>query len=235
MGDGARDDGSWSRAFMASSGIGVGSARRREESPEWHEASGADLPRHRFAELAHHRDVEVREVLARRTDCPMAVLASLAHDARPAVRVAVAANGAANRAVLEHLASDRDLSVVKAVARNRATSPELRAQLATHRKPEIRRVVERFLAQEQAVAVGERDTAESALPPELRERGRAATEDVHAARRKEPRTLAPRPTVAGGRGRERGAAAADARPLAFRPDAPRPTAFLPERPRPAAS
>ncbi|WP_084105069.1 hypothetical protein [Demequina sp. NBRC 110056] len=180
MADGRADDASWSRAYLASSGLGTARVRQRQVSAEWHEASGADLARPRFAELAHHRDVDVREVLARRPDCPLAVLASLAHDARAAVRVAVAANPTANPSVLAQLGRDRDAAVLKAVARNRATPADTRARLATHRRPEVRRAAERATA-ELAAAPVVQDSGEGlrgvTLPPELRDRAAA----THAA------------------------------------------------------
>ena len=198
MADGHRDDGSWSRAFMASSGIGVTSGQHRHESPERHEAAGANLARPRFAELAHHRDPGVREALARRADCPMAVLATLAHDARSQVRVAAAANPAANAAILEHLARDRDAGVVKAVARNVATPPALRILLTRHRKADVRHVAERVIAQG-IDATAASAPLESALPHELRDRAGEPAPPANApstpARRHVPRTYAPRPLV----------------------------------------
>lgn len=183
---------------MASSGIGVSQVRRRQQSPEWHEASGADLARPRFAELAHHRDVDVRETLARREDCPMAVLATLAHDARAVVRVAVAANPAARPAILEHLAKDRDTAVAKAVARNRAAPATLRQELCGHRKGEVRRAALRAVAEHGQMNPTGDLTARTDVPAELRDatqphEERAADKPM---RRSEPRTYAPRPVVA---------------------------------------
>lgn len=197
MADAHRDEGSWSRAFMASSGIGVSSAQQRHESPERHEAAGADLPRPRFAQLAHHRDPGVREALARRLDCPMAVLATLAHDARTSVRVAAAANPASNAAILEHLARDRDPGVLKAVARNVATPPALRAALARHRKADVRRVAERAMADDAASDPGTVGP-DAALPYELRDRALesgAMLGDADPFPHRVPQTLAPRPAV----------------------------------------
>lgn len=220
MADGHRDDGSWSRAFMASSGIGVSSGEQRHESPERHEAAGADLPRPRFAQLAQHRDPGVREALARRPDCPMAVLATLAHDARTPVRVAAAANAASNVAILEHLARDRDPAVLKAVARNVATPPALRAALARHRKADVRRVAEKAIADGAASDTGT-VAPDAALPYELRDRALesgAALGDEGPSRRRVPQTLAPRPAV--GRASIRAQAAAERRVERLLPDGP---------------
>ncbi|WP_084038474.1 hypothetical protein [Demequina sp. NBRC 110053] len=234
----ARDDGSWSRAFMASSGLGTSQVRRRQVSPEWHEASGAELPRPRFAQLAHHRDVDVREVLGRREDCPLAVLASLSHDARAAVRAAVGANPAANAAVLEHLASDRDSSVLRAVAHNRATPDAVRARLLDHRRAEVRRAAERAVAE---LAAERQDrgpsTAGGGLPAELHDRaldsaglrsGEASPADA-PSRRTSPRAYAPRPAV--GRGRE-GAVPASKRAASVTLGGILPVQFSPEGPQP---
>lgn len=228
MGGGGRDDGSWSRAFMASSGMPLGGQVRRTRSSTWHEAAGADLARHRFAELAHDRDPDVREVLARRDDCPMAVLATLAHDARVDVRVAVAANTAANHAILEQLARDRDPAVLKAVARNSSTHEALREVLARHRKADVRHVAQRVRDQVAATGRSDAASAEATLPPELRERAATAgspVSDDPGSRARPPATLAPRPEVGGARGRAGdGAPPAPWRPATFFPDGPAPSA-----------
>ncbi|WP_297082412.1 hypothetical protein [uncultured Demequina sp.] len=189
MGGDMRDDASWSRAFMAGSGLGSGASPGRRESPERHEASGADLLPARFAQLARHRDAEVREAIARRVDCPMAVLASLAHDSRASVRTAAASNRAANPAILEQLAGDRDRSVVKAVARNLSASTELRETLARHRWSDVRRVAGRTAAEVAQAAAG--SAQESAgLPSELRDRApRAGTPATEAGSTVAPRRI----------------------------------------------
>ncbi|WP_084077264.1 hypothetical protein [Demequina sp. NBRC 110057] len=198
------DDGSWSRAYMASSGLAFGSGRR-EESPELHLASGADLPRARVAELSKHRDVAVREAVARRLDCPFGVLAALAHDTRPLVRIAVASHPRAGRTVLEHLAGDRDPHVLKAVARNEHTPLDIVKGLEGHRREEVRHIARRMLA-ERAAAIVEGTTVSADAPFA---RGGGAAPALHAAaavpavmpgeqgpeRRHAPRTLAPRPSV----------------------------------------
>lgn len=198
MSHSSRDDGSWSRALLASSGIGVG----HHETPhggsaELHEASGANLAGTRFLELARHRDASVREALARREDCPMGVLASLAHDSRPAVRVAVASNRRANRAVLENLARDRDPAVIKAVARNSSTPLDTLRDLSAHRRQEVRRVADRSLS-ERTQTPSVEASALGAVPAELRE-GRAAAGEATATagptRRNAPAVYAPRPVA----------------------------------------
>ncbi|GIG54806.1 hypothetical protein [Demequina activiva] len=223
MADGHRDDGSWSRAFMASSGIGVSTGEQRHESPERHEAAGADLPRSRFAELAHHRDAGVREALARRPDCPMAVLATLAHDARTPVRVAAAANAGANAAILEHLARDREVAVLKAVARNVSTPAHVRAALSRHRKADVRHVAQRVAA-EIAQTPAPTPADPSALPFELRDRAgeqpAKADEGSAPARRNAPHTYAPRPAV--GRPPRRSAPEAERRIEGLLPEGPHP-------------
>lgn len=141
----ADDEGSWSRAFMASSGVSVSRSHQnlRAESAEWHEATARDLGKSRLRELAMSKSQAVREAIAERADCPFGVLISLAHDHRPAVRAAVGANSSSTPTVLEYLCGDRDVSVVKAVARNEAASDEVLGSLANHGKEDIRRVAQR--------------------------------------------------------------------------------------------
>lgn len=201
MTNGPSGDGSWSRAFMVSSGLGVArDEAKKQGSPEWHEARGSNLPRSRFIELAHHREPEVREALASHPECPTGVLASLAHDHRVAVRVAAAANPRANQAILEHLARDRDPRVLKAVAHHAATPIDVLTELAGHRKEDVRRVATRAmmerrerLAQQAAVMT---DDARAGFPVELHEsRARAAVREDTAVprRRNAPAVYAPRP------------------------------------------
>lgn len=199
------DDGSWSRAYMASSGLAL-SGRGRAESPELHLASGAELSREKVAALSQHRDTAVREAVARRLDCPFGVLAALAHDSRPLVRIAVASHPRAGRTVLEHLAGDRDPHVVKAVARNEHTPLDLVERLLGHRREEVRHIASRMV-HERAAAIVE-GTAEDIGAPFAR--GTAAALTLHAdaatpaqvpedgarpARRHAPQTLAPRPSI----------------------------------------
>lgn len=204
MSQGSSGDGSWSRAFMVSSGLGVARDEAKNQgSPEWHEARGSNLPRARFIELAHHREQEVREALAGHPECPMGVLASLAHDHRAAVRAAAAANPRANQAILEHLARDRDVRVVKSVAYHPHTPLNVLVELAGHRKSEVRRVAVRvanerreqlaYLAQHQT------DDARAGLPIELHEsRARVVVQEdaVVPRRRNTPAVYAPRPRPA---------------------------------------
>ncbi|MDN4480855.1 hypothetical protein [Demequina muriae] len=197
MSHGSRDDGSWSRALMAASGIGgVRDATSREGSPAWHEASGADLAGPRFLELAHHRDPAVREALARRPDCPMGVLASLAHDARPAVRAAAASNGRARAAILDNLARDRDPGVLKAVARNPATPRETLLRLCGHRRQEVRRVALRALTDPERPPVSE-GVATGDVPLELRDGAepRPPSARPGLSRHRAPTFYAPKPVV----------------------------------------
>ena len=197
MTHGSAGDGSWSRAFMAASGIGLGQEGGRTPSPDWHEASGAELPRSRFLALAHHKDPTVREALARRPDCPMGVLASLAHDGRAAVRVAAASNTSANRAVLEHLALDRDTAVLKAVARNAATPGDVLDGLCAHRRDDVRRVAASARTEREAHArSGDAPGADAPggdARPGTVESGNAPQ---RVERRRPPVVYAPRPSVA---------------------------------------
>lgn len=201
MAHGPSSDGSWSRAFMVSSGLGVARDEAKSQgSPEWHEARGSHLARARFLELAHHRESEVREALASHPECPTGVLASLAHDHRVAVRVAAAANPRANQAILEHLARDRDARVLKAVAHHDATPFDVLAQLAEHRKAEVRRVAQRAVEQrrERLTQHHHAQTADArtGLPLELHEtrtRELPAEESSVPRRRHAPTMYAPRP------------------------------------------
>ncbi|WP_152649149.1 hypothetical protein [Demequina flava] len=140
------DDGSWSRAYMAASGLSF-SHSPRKQSPEQHIAEGADLSLERMLKLARHRDSGVREALARRHDCAFGVLVTLAHDGRSAVRSAVASHPSAGATVLELLAGDRDPFVVKAVVRNAAVPQSLLTQLTRHRRPEVRHLVEHTITE----------------------------------------------------------------------------------------
>lgn len=197
MSHGSRDDGSWSRALMAASGIGgVPDPSSKEGSPAWHEASGADLAGSRFLELAHHRDPAVREALARRPDCPLGVLASLAHDSRPAVRVAVASNPSAKAVVLDNLARDRDPGVLKAVARNAATPRETLERLGTHRRQEVRRVAERALSEADREA-RPHSTSAGDVPLALRDSSLASKAGglPGLSRRNAPAVYAPKPAM----------------------------------------
>lgn len=201
MAHGPSSDGSWSRAFMVSSGLGVArDEAKKQGSPEWHEARGSNLARERFVELAHHRESAVREALAGHPECPMGVLASLAHDHRAVVRVAAAANPRANRAILEHLAQDRDVRVVKAVAHHASTPLELLEQLTGHRRSEVRRAAARAVIERRESlalqATSQRDDARAGLPVELHEYGArvVAREDTSVPRRRNaPVVYAPRP------------------------------------------
>lgn len=204
MAHGTSGDGSWSRAFMVSSGLGVARDEAKNQgSPEWHEARGSNLPRARFVALAHHRETDVREALAGHPECPMGVLASLAHDHRAAVRVTVAANPRANRAILEHLARDRDTRVLKAVARHQATPVEVLLTLADHRKADVRRVASKAATERREQQARQRldQTADAGagLPAELREEGAKRVAGEHTSvptRRNAPAVYAPRPRPA---------------------------------------
>lgn len=177
-----QDDGSWSRAYMAGSGLSL-SRREVRESPERHIAEGADLSRERMLELAHHRDSGVREALARREDCPFGVLASLAHDSKVAVRGAVACHPRAGVTLLEHLAGDRDAFVVKAVVRNPVTPAGLLASLSRHRREEVRHLA----AKVQAERAGVGDTAQEQTVPWLRQ---AASTSLHPRTDSDPQPSA---------------------------------------------
>lgn len=198
------DDGSWSRAYMAGSGLSL-QRRGTPESPDRHIAEGADLTRERMVELASHRDPAVREAIARREDCPFGVLAALAHDSRPAVRGAVASHSRAGTTVLEFLAADRDAFVVKAVVRNPATDASILAGLSKHRREEVRHLVSKVEA-ERAGGAHSDTVATPLLQSRTATRLHAlGADDVPAppahqapARKHPPATLAPRP-VAGRR------------------------------------
>src|SRR5690554_802567 len=202
MAHGTSGDGSWSRAFMVSSGLGVArDEAKKRGSPEWHEARGSNLARARFIELAHHREPEVREALASHPECPMGVLASLAHDHRAAVRVAAAANPRANRAILEQLAQDRDVRVVKAVAHHANAPLELVEQLTGHRKSGVRRVAVREANDRRErlafYTADLTDDARAGLPIELHESGARVVvrEDTSVPKRRNaPAVYAPRPS-----------------------------------------
>lgn len=144
MGD--RQDSSWTRALMASSGIALGHEERpHHESAEWHEAAASDTPLGRLQKLAVSRESAVRYVVARRPDCPMGVLAALAYDSHADVRAGVAGNPRITEAVADHLARDRDATVVKVLARNHAIPLALLERLSLHRKEDVRRVAARHL------------------------------------------------------------------------------------------
>lgn len=147
MGYVPHDDGSWSRALLASWGLVMPHEEPpRTEVPELREAAGANLTPDRFLELARHRNPQVREALARRGDCSAGVLAALAHDARAAVRLAVASHPRTPRPALVHLSRDRVPAVLKAVTRNAAVPPDLLERLGDHRREEVRRAAQRALA-----------------------------------------------------------------------------------------
>ena len=199
----ARDDeGSWSRAYMASSGLAL-NTRGRTMSADLSLASAADLPRQRISGLAQHKDPAVREAVARRENCPFGVLAALAHDSRAQVRIAVAAHPRAGRTVLTHLAADRDPHVVKAVARNVEAPLDIVEKLAQHRREEVRHLAARMLEERAAmIAAGtDEDTGlmfARANRPALSLHGaveQAPQAPTHPARKVQPQTLAPRPRV----------------------------------------
>ncbi|WP_430867695.1 hypothetical protein [Demequina aurantiaca] len=148
----AHDTGSWSRAFMASTGMSLSqnADNQRATSPEWHEAINPDLDRARLMELATSRSTAIREAIASRSDCPLGVLAALAHDHRTSVRCEVAANPSMPRAIAEVLMRDRDASVLKAIARNDAAPQDVVAFLAAHRKEDVRRVASKRRTAEEA-------------------------------------------------------------------------------------
>ncbi len=179
-----KDDTSWTRALMASSGIAIGQdSTPRHASPEWQEAADADTPMHRVQKLATCKERGVRAVIARRADCPMGVLASLAFDHDSYVRAGVAGNPRITEAVSSHLARDRDTNVVKALARNHAIDLALLQGLALHKKDDVRRVASRNLderihgadgtastEESRSLAPGSREIDRSQMPLELRDR-----------------------------------------------------------------
>ncbi|WP_084127898.1 hypothetical protein [Demequina sp. NBRC 110055] len=200
---GARDDeGSWSRAYMASSGLAL-TTRGRGESADLSLASSASLSRQRVSALSQHRDAAVREAIARRDDCPFGVLAALAHDSRPLVRIAVAAHARAGRTVLAHLASDRDPHVVKAVARNLEAPREIVERLTRHRREEVRHLAERMLAERDAALLSGAAPADAGRghvdgPHTValhHVQANVEADAAHPMRRVAPATLAPRPAV----------------------------------------
>jgi len=141
-----RQDTSWTRALMVSSGIAIGQDNApRHESAAWLEASAAETALQRLQQLATSKETEVRVVIARRSDCPMGLLAALAFDHSPDVRTGVAGNPRITGAVSDHLAKDRDPNVVKALARNHIIDIALLERLALHRKDDVRRVASRNL------------------------------------------------------------------------------------------
>ncbi|MDE0572456.1 hypothetical protein ON058_03410 [Demequina sp. B12] len=210
------DDGSWSRAYLAGSGLSMSSRSDGGEDVR-HIAEGAELPRERVVELAKHRDARVREAVARRDDVPFGALASLAHDTRPAVRIAVASHPRAGSTVLAHLAADRDPHVVKAVIRNPRVPQDLLARLTEHRREEVRVLARKVRAELDARDEG---APQQALPvpwvrpgvARLHASADAVPEEAAAPaqapqRRHAPAVLAPRPVVG-----ERAAARPEARP-----------------------
>lgn len=197
------DDGSWSRAYMASSGLTL-AGRARSETAELHLAASADLSRQRIASLSQHKDPAVREAIARRADCPFGVLAALAHDSRPLVRIAVAAHPRAGRTVLEHLARDRDPHVVKAVARNAAAPLDLVQALLSHRREEVRHLARRMCDERAAAPLAEQEAAPASMFAPVDQRAVSlhreappspAPAETYPVRKVAPRTLAPRPSV----------------------------------------
>lgn len=177
---------SWTRALMASSGIAMGHDEMpRHATPEWREAAAKETPLSRLHKLAQARDPEVREVIARRDDCPMGLLAALSHDRSAHVRAGVAGNRRLTRAVAEHLAQDRDVRVLKSLARNQQTPLWLLERMALHRKEDVRRVASRrlderlgsgsaVLSRTEALEAHAGPRRSGELPAELRDRVEAA-------------------------------------------------------------
>lgn len=166
---------SWTRALMASSGVALGhDDGPRHATPEWLEASDVDTPLARLQQLALCKEIAVREVIARRPDCPMGLLATLAHDSRSEVRAGAAGNPRIAQAVADHLAKDKDPRVVKALARNHAIPLELLQSLSLHKREEVRRVAGRQMSER--LARGDTVSAFGAasptneMPVELRDR-----------------------------------------------------------------
>ena len=161
---------SWTRALMASSGVALAhDAGPRHASPEWLEASAPETPLSRLQKLASCKEIAVREVIARRLDCPMGLLATLAHDARSEVRAGVAGNPRITQAVAERLVDDKDPRVLKALSRNHDIALDLLQRLVTHKKDEVRRVAARQL--DERLAKGQSAEAPAGdLPFELRDR-----------------------------------------------------------------
>ncbi len=166
------DGSSWTRALMASSGVALGHDNGpRHASAEWVEASTQETPLRRLQELASCREIAVREVVARRPDCPMGLLATLAHDARSEVRAGVAGNPRITQAVAEHLVADKDPRVLKALSRNHAIPVGLVQRLASHKKDDVRRVALRQLQERMELgSAAASSTRGGDLPFELRDR-----------------------------------------------------------------
>lgn len=179
------DDATWARAFMASAGVHLGDdAVTRHHSPAWQEARAVATLPERLRQLAVDREVEVREGVASRGDCPLGILIALAHDRAPDVRIAVAGSARLSRAIAELLCGDRESSVLKALARNDSLPLDLLERLAFHKREDVRRLAARRLDQRRGAAVNRTDadaapdpsgTVQGAvmmvpLPPELRDR-----------------------------------------------------------------
>lgn len=166
------DGSSWTRALMASSGVALAhDVGPRHASPEWLEASAPETPLARLQALAGCKEIAVREVVARRLDCPMGLLATLAHDARSEVRAGVAGNPRITQAVAEHLVGDKDPRVLKALSRNHEIPLQLVQRLAAHKKDDVRRVAVRQLHERMELRAPDlTQGAGGDLPAELRDR-----------------------------------------------------------------
>lgn len=157
---------------MASSGVALAhDGGPRHASPEWLEASAPETPLARLQQLASCKEIAVREVVARRLDCPMGLLATLAHDVRSEVRAGVAGNPRITQAVAEHLVGDKDPRVLKALSRNHVAPLELVQRLALHKRDEVRRVAVRQLQERMELRAPEASQGTRGdLPFELRDR-----------------------------------------------------------------
>ncbi|SEJ16385.1 hypothetical protein [Demequina mangrovi] len=185
------DDG-WSRAFMAASGVPMAGDRQDDALRALvNEARAEGLDRSRMAVLAAHREVEVREAVASRRDCPVALQATLAHDRRGSVRVALASCAGIAIGVAGELARDKDASVLKALARNSATPRQVLEALALHRRPDVARLARRALDGGSPAAGAVEQTA--TRPAFVRPSAHAEQSSPVGERR--ARALAPRPEV----------------------------------------
>ncbi|WP_062293921.1 hypothetical protein [Demequina phytophila] len=129
------------------------------------EAAAPELTKERVQELGASRNALVREVIARREDCPFGLMVTLAHDHAVPVRAAMAANPRILHSILDYLAHDRQPAVACAVAANPTVTQDILEVLASHRKSEVRAAAGAAL---DARALGA--AAEDHHTPELRDR-----------------------------------------------------------------
>lgn len=104
------------------------------------DAPAAALTPDMMREHAAHRDVTVREALARRTDLSLGVVIVLSDDDKSSVRQALASNPAVVKApsAVDVLARDKDTAVALALIANPAISADVVEVMAASRRGVVR-------------------------------------------------------------------------------------------------